>query len=601
METNLQEMEQDLAELMRGWSLREVMNRYAGQMTRMPYKEIVPFQKIIDASNRIWNDSTTPERVEHIRKEALELWESDREEEKRICFDVVSGEKGYQFTDRVLFEESCIKHNELFTELLSGELTEATKEYIRTETAGFTDRQILTMFDLSTGGEYWHLDGIRYSLLLGIYIARRSDELREKIIAMFRESIRDSLASKHAMKSPDDEYDKAKKAFYIPDEILQERAEYKLSEHEEYDLFRHVKHILKLKKMEELAGYTAVNGITKLSVSYPDYFEVGNGRFNKVFRSHDLEEFLAGPEGISIRTSENSKEIEGFFQFSMSETIEDSPLFSEDEEEEDRQYYLNKKRKLNEKYKGLNDRTPFFDDVMNAVGSCMTSCSMQILTVPMIYKFMQANRRARLSPDIERDIVKALYLGKELCVKITCIRGSKDTTIDGSILLFDRVKVSVNGQLATGYHFYRLPSTYLYNILNGDMTKRRMLDTTTKSQRGRTDAKAIYDFLFKLFDRYQSNEFMEYGYDKVIKDAQIKGDIDSTTPAERNRRSKLFSSVDNALDELKASGLIKDCEKRIETEESKLKGSHRKYYKFKVMFNSDEKEKQVKKKTRRKS
>lgn len=601
METNLQEMEQELAEMMQAWSLREVMNRYAGQMTRMPYKEIVPFQKIIDASSRIWNDSTTPERVEHIRKEALELWESDREEEKRICFDVVSGESGYEFTDRDYFITECVKHNELFTELLSGGLTDETKEYIRTETAGFTDRQILTMFDLETNGHYWNLDGIRYSLLIGIYIARRSDELRECIINMFRESIRHDLARKHAMKSPE-EYKKAYEEFSIPDEILQERAEYKLSENvDEYDLFRHVKHILKLKRMEELAGYTAVNGITKLSVTYPDYFEVGNGRFNKVFRSHDLEEFLAEPEGISIRTSENSDEIEGLFRFSMSETIEDSPLFSEDEEEEDRQYYLNKKRKLNEKYKGLNDRTPFFDDVMNAVGSCMTSGSMQILTVPMIYKFMQANRRARLSPDIERDIKMALYLGRELCVKITCIRGSKDTTIDGSILLFDRVKVSVNGQLATGYHFYRLPSTYLYNMLNGDMTKRRMLDTTPKSQRGRTDAKAIYDFLFKCFDRYKSNEFMEYGYDKVIKDAQIKGDIDSTTPAERNRRSKLFSYVDNALDELKASGLIKDCEKRIETEESKLKGSHRKYYKFKVMFNSDEKEKQVKKKTRRKS
>lgn len=600
METKLQEKEQELAEMMRACSLREVMKRYDGQEVRIPYKELVPFQKIIDASSWIWYDSTTPERVEHIEKEALALWESDRDEEKRICFDVVSGEKGYQFTDRVLFEESCIKHNELFTELLSGELTEETKEYIKAETAGFTDKQILTMFNLATDGDYRNLDGIRYSMLIGIYIARRSEELREGILSMFRESIRHGLAVKHAMKSPED-YDKAYSDFYIPDELLEERAEYKLSENIEYDLFRHVKHIIKLKKMEELAGYTAVNGIKNMYVTYPYNFDVPNGRFNTVFRSHALEEFLAETEGIAIRTSKNSDEIEGFFRFSMSETIEDSPLFSEDEEEEDRQYYLNKKRKLNEKYKGLNDRTPFFDDVMNAVGACMTSCNIQILTVPMIYKFMQANRRARLSPDIGRDIEKALYLGKELCVKITCIRGSKDTTIDGSILLFDRVTVSVNGQLTTGYHFYRLPSTYLYNMLNGDMTKRRMLDTTTKSQRGRTDAKAIYDFLFKLFDRYQSNEFMEYGYDKVIKDAQIKGDIDSTTPAERNRRSKLFSCVDNALDELKASGLIKDCEKRIETEGSKLKGSHRKYYKFKVMFNSDEKEKQVKKKTRRKS
>ena len=94
---------------------------------------------------------------------------------------------------------------------------------------------------------------------------------------------------------------------------------------------------------------------------------------------------------------------------------------------------------------------------------------------------------------------------------------------------------------------------------------------------------------------------MEYGYDNVIKEAGIREDIDSSTQVAKNRRSRLLTYVDNALEELKANGLIKDYEKRIETEESKMKSSLRKYYKFRITFEGSEKEKQVKKKTRRKS
>lgn len=595
----LQEMEQDLAELMRGWSLREVMSRYEGQEVRIPYKELVPFQEIINTSGGIWFKRTKQEREERIRKEALALWESDREEEKLICFDLVSGENCYDFTDSELFEEACIERNEFATELLTAGLTEDTKAYIRTETAGFTDSQILTMFDLETNGHYWNLDGIRYSLLIGIYIARRSEELREGILSMFRKSIRHDLASRYAMKSPED-YDLAYKKFSIPDEILQERAEYKLSEHEEYDLFREVKHYLTL-RMEELAGSTEDVDIKKLSVHYPDYFEVGNGRFNRILRKNKLDDFLIDEE-FEVKTSEESKERDGLFRFSISEpTIEDNPLYSKDEREEDRQYYLNKKKKLNEKYKDLNDRTPFFDDVINAVGACMTSCNTNVLTIRMIYKFMQADKSANITPEIGEDIEKALYLGKELSVKISGIRGAKDVTIEENVLSFRKGKFNFNGQITTGYEFFYKPAFYRYNMINKDMTKIRMLKESPKSKKNKPDARLIYVFLEKWVDRYKSHEFVEYGYDNVIKEAGIREDIDSSTQVAKNRRSRLLTYVDNALEELKASGLIKDYEKRIETEESKLKSSQRKYYKFRITFKGSEKDKQVKKKTRRKS
>ena len=44
METNLQEMEQKLAGLMQGWSLREIMNRYADTESVIPNDDLIPFQ-----------------------------------------------------------------------------------------------------------------------------------------------------------------------------------------------------------------------------------------------------------------------------------------------------------------------------------------------------------------------------------------------------------------------------------------------------------------------------------------------------------------------------------------------------------------------------
>lgn len=600
METNLQEMEQKLAGLMQGWSLREIMNRYADTESIIPNDDLIPFQGLTVLSKGIWMERTRGERDERIRKEALELWESDREEEKRICFDLVSGEKGYQFTDMDSFITECVKQNNSLTELLTAELTEETKEYIRTETAGFTDRQIIAMFDPATSGSYKFFDDVKYGLFMSIYMARRSEELREKILSIFRESIHHQLASSYALNTPA-EYDKAYDEFFIPEDRLQVMAERSLSGVMGYDIISDAHSTFLLRNMEELSGSTEDADIKKLSVTYPDYFEVGNGRFNRILRKNKLDDILIDEE-FEVKTSEESKEKDGLFRFSISEpTIEDNPLYSNDEREEDRQYYLNKKRKLNEKYKDLNDRTPFFDDVINAVGACMRYGNTNVLTIRMIYRYMQADKSANITPEIGEDIEKALYLGKELSVRISGIRGAKDLTIEENVLSFRKGKFNFNGQITTGYEFFYEPAFYRYNMINKDMTKIRMLKESPKSKKNKPDARLIYVFLEKWVDRYKSHESVEYGYDNVIKEAGIREDIDSSTQVAKNRRSRLLSYVDNALEELKASGLIKDYEKRIETEESKMKSSLRKYYKFRITFEGSEKEKQVKKKTRRKS
>ena len=77
-EKELQEQEKKLAGLMQGWSLREIMNRYADTESVIPNDDLIPFQGLTVLSKGIWMERTRGERDERIRKEALELWESDK-------------------------------------------------------------------------------------------------------------------------------------------------------------------------------------------------------------------------------------------------------------------------------------------------------------------------------------------------------------------------------------------------------------------------------------------------------------------------------------------------------------------------------------------
>lgn len=558
METNLQEMEQKLAGLMQGWSLREVMSRYEGQEVRIPYKELVPFQEIINTSGEIWFKRTKQEREERIRKEALALWESDREEEKLICFDLVSGENCYDFTDSELFEEACIERNEFATELLTAGLTEDTKAYIRTETAGFTDKQILTMFDPSMDEYCSFLDESRYPILICIYIARRSEELREGILSMFRKSIRHDLASRHAMKSPED-YDLAYKKFSIPDEILQERAEYKLSEHEEYDLFREVKHYLTLRERD---------AITSKRVSYPSEIIRAEGtieRHIKKFGIHITQEFE------NIYRGSRNREIDCKLNFS---NWTDIKTFSEDS------LTPTILEELNRKYDIPKNEAGFMYDVISAIGSFMLAhdgtytadkakkgiiaiSKPLIITMNEIIKYIRNDLSSRLTPKSEEDIKTAIKCAGNIKVRMQKIRNA-----DNSFMIEERAlecaycEIIVNGKKTIGWRVQVIPPFVRYSLIMGYIRTQKMITAEAGPRRITQSRKShiIINGLESYVKNYRKkNDYLTINFDTVVEE-YLGADALSEISENRVKRKRTYNMIEKAAEDLKRRGVINSFE-----------------------------------------
>ena len=569
METNLQEMEQKLAGIMQGWSLREVMNRYADTESIIPNDDLIPFQGLTVLSKGIWMERTRGERDERIRKEALELWESDREEEKLICFDLVSGEKGYQFTDRDSFITECVKQNNSLTELLTAELTEETKEYIRTETAGFTDRQIIAMFDPATSGSYKFFDDVKYGLFMSIYMARRSDELREKIIAMFKESIHHELASSHALNTPA-EYDKAYKEFFIPEDRLQVMAGRSLSGVMGYDIISDAHSTFLLRKQ-----YAQVNSRRKRK-TYPADFITTGGPVEKYVKA----------EGICI--NENFTDI---YRGTRNREIDCKINFTKAQEQEMEivravtkvPYVPDTIEELDRKYDIPKDKASFVYDVVNAIGSCMKAqddtytveearkgnkyiAKEYEITVGEILKYMRGDLSARIGERDKADIVKAIECAGDIKVRIQKIRTMDSYyTIEERMLEYTSKEIFVNGHREIVWQVRKVPPFYRFALMLGYYRKQTMIKADagprriTQSRKSHIIINGLEDYVAGYGKK---REFIEINYDTVVKN-WLGENVLLEIMEKRDKRLRIYRMIDKAAEDLKRRKVIKDYE--IET------------------------------------
>lgn len=564
-EKELQEQEKKLAGLMQGWSLREVMNRYADTESVIPNDDLIPFQGLTVLSKGIWFERTKQEREERIRKEALELWESDREEEKLICFELVAGESGYEFTDRDSFINECVKQNNSLTELLTAELTEETKKYIRNETAGFTDRQIITMFDPASSGSYKFFDDVKYGLFMSIYMARRSDELREKIIAMFKESIHHELASSHALNTPA-EYDRAYKEFFIPEDRLQVMAERSLSGVMGYDIISDAHSTFLLRKQYALAN-------RRKRKTYPEDFITTGGTVEKYVKAEGIP---INENFTDIYRGTRNREIDCKINFIKAQeqemeivrTVTKVPDVPDAIEELDRKYDIPK------------DKASFVYDVVNAIGSCMMAqdntytveearkgnkyiAKEYEITVGEILKYMRGDLSARIGERDTADIVKAIECAGDIKVRIQKIRTMDSYyTIEERMLEYASKEVFVNGHMEIVWQVRKVPPFFRFALMLGYYRKQTMIkaDAGPRKITQSPNSYRIINWLEDYVAGYgKKRELLEINFDTVVRNGLGEKEL-LEIMEKRDKRFRIYRTIEKAAEDLKRRGVIKDFE-----------------------------------------
>lgn len=564
-EKELQEQEKKLAGLMQGWSLREVMNRYADTESVIPNDDLIPFQGLTVLSKGIWFERTKQEREERIRKEALELWESDREEEKLICFELVAGESGYEFTDRDSFINECVKQNNSLTELLTAELTEETKKYIRNETAGFTDRQIITMFDPASSGSYKFFDDVKYGLFMSIYMARRSDELREKIIAMFKESIHHELASSHALNTPA-EYDRAYKEFFIPEDRLQVMAERSLSGVMGYDIISDAHSTFLLRKQYALAN-------RRKRKTYPEDFITTGGTVEKYVKAEGIP---INENFTDIYRGTRNREIDCKINFIKAQeqemeivrTVTKVPDVPDAIEELDRKYDIPK------------DKASFVYDVVNAIGSCMMAqdntytveearkgnkyiAKEYEITVGEILKYMRGDLSARIGERDTADIVKAIECAGDIKVRIQKIRTMDSYyTIEERMLEYASKEVFVNGHREIVWQVRKVPPFFRFALMLGYYRKQTMIkaDAGPRKITQSPNSYRIINWLEDYVAGYgKKRELLEINFDTVVRNGLGEKEL-LEIMEKRDKRFRIYRTIEKAAEDLKRRGVIKDFE-----------------------------------------
>lgn len=564
-EKELQEQEKKLAGLMQGWSLREVMNRYADTESVIPNDDLIPFQGLTVLSKGIWFERTKQEREERIRKEALELWESDREEEKLICFELVAGESGYEFTDRDSFINECVKQNNSLTELLTAELTEETKKYIRTETAGFTDRQIITMFDPASSGSYKFFDDVKYGLFMSIYMARRSEELREKIIAMFKESIHHELASSHALNTPA-EYDRAYKEFFIPEDRLQVMAERSLSGVMGYDIISDAHSTFLLRKQYALAN-------RRKRKTYPEDFITTGGTVEKYVKAEGIP---INENFTDIYRGTRNREIDCKINFIKAQeqemeivrTVTKVPDVPDAIEELDRKYDIPK------------DKASFVYDVVNAIGSCMMAqdntytveearkgnkyiAKEYEITVGEILKYMRGDLSARIGERDTADIVKAIECAGDIKVRIQKIRTMDSYyTIEERMLEYASKEVFVNGHREIVWQVRKVPPFFRFALMLGYYRKQTMIkaDAGPRKITQSPNSYRIINWLEDYVACYgKKRELLEINFDTVVRNGLGEKEL-LEIMEKRDKRFRIYRTIEKAAEDLKRREVIKDFE-----------------------------------------
>ena len=564
-EKELQEQEKKLAGLMQGWSLREVMNRYADTESVIPNDDLIPFQGLTVLSKGIWFERTKQEREERIRKEALELWESDREEEKLICFELVAGESGYEFTDRDSFINECVKQNNSLTELLTAELTEETKKYIRNETAGFTDRQIITMFDPASSGSYKFFDDVKYGLFMSIYMARRSDELREKIIAMFKESIHHELASSHALNTPA-EYDRAYKEFFIPEDRLQVMAERSLSGVMGYDIISDAHSTFLLRKQYALAN-------RRKRKTYPEDFITTGGTVEKYVKAEGIP---INENFTDIYRGTRNREIDCKINFIKAQeqemeivrTVTKVPDVPDAIEELDRKYDIPK------------DKASFVYDVVNAIGSCMMAqdntytveearkgnkyiAKEYEITVGEVRKYMRGDLSARIGERDTADIVKAIECAGDIKVRIQKIRTMDSYyTIEERMLEYASKEVFVNGHREIVWQVRKVPPFFRFALMLGYYRKQTMIkaDAGPRKITQSPNSYRIINWLEDYVAGYgKKRELLEINFDTVVRNGLGEKEL-LEIMEKRDKRFRIYRTIEKAAEDLKRRGVIKDFE-----------------------------------------
>ena len=484
---------------------------------------------------------------------------------KRICFDLVSGEKGYQFTDRDSFINDCVKQNNSLTELLTAELTEETKEYIRKETAGFTDRQIIAMFDPATSGSYKFFDDVKYGLFMSIYMARRSDELREKIIAMFKESIHHELASSHALNTPS-EYDKAYKEFFIPEDRLQVMAGRSLSGVMGYDIISDAHSTFLLRKQYALAN-------RRKRKTYPEDFITTGGTVEKYVKAEGIP---INENFTDIYRGTRNREIDCKINFIKAQeqemeivrTVTKVPDVPDAIEELDRKYDIPK------------DKASFVYDVVNAIGSCMMAqdntytveearkgnkyiAKEYEITVGEILKYMRGDLSARIGERDTADIVKAIECAGDIKVRIQKIRTMDSYyTIEERMLEYASKEVFVNGHREIVWQVRKVPPFFRFALMLGYYRKQTMIKADA-GPRKITQSQNSYRIINWLEDYVagygKKRELLEINFDTVVRNGLGEKEL-LEIMEKRDKRFRIYRTIEKAAEDLKRRGVIKDFE-----------------------------------------
>lgn len=604
------EYEKQLEKLLQEYKLHEVLESHLKQfnniedITRLPIADnnFSKIDNLLELSDSIEFLKTKEQREREVRKQAEDLFNSDDTLKKEYIMNLVSYEKKSIYTDKDKFIKDCVDTSNNLTSLLTTLLTPETLEYLRRETEGITDEKLLKLFDLSIEGSYAYLDYKRFNILISLYKARQSAGLKNGIVKMLKENILHELKSKYSFGAKD--YEKAYNEYAVDDDTLTMLAEAKLEEHQSYNLFNDFEFKI------HTCLRRSITTVRKIGITYPDSYPVGNGRFNRKFKENNLDYFIGAERRIA--DSNAKKNNDGTFIFAYNKEvidIIDNPKVPSEMAEELNNAVLKIAEHFNSQFKDFYGKTSFIDNVINSIGAIMLTHDKTFtreailqgreeileavdITPSMIIKFMKADKDARLTNITERDIKTAINLCSLLLVLIKDIRGGGNKRICEHVLEFREVideEVEFNGKHVKSYRFKIVPAFFRYNMLNQDITMIKMLGGIPKAIKSSNYSRDIYNFLVLWVDRFKNKEFMEYNYDKVIKEAGIKLDIDSSTQVARNNRRKLLKYVDKALKELQRIGLIESYKIRIETEESKRLAGRRKYYKFRIIFKKNQK------------
>lgn len=603
------EYEEQLEKLLKEYKLHEVLESHLKQfdsddIVRLPIADnnFSKIDNLLELSDSIEFLKTKEQREREVRKQAEDLFNSDDTFKKEYIMNLVSYEKKSIYTDKDKFIKDCVDTSNNLTSLLTTLLTPETLEYLRRETEGITDEKLLKLFDLSIEGSYAYLDYKRFNILISLYKARQTAGLKNGIVKMLKENILHELKSKYSFGAKD--YEKAYNEYAVDDDTLTILAEAKLEEHLSYDLFNDFEFKIHTYLSRSIAT------VRKIGITYPDTFPFGNGRFNRKLRENNLDYFIGAERRIA--DSNAKKNNDGTFIFAYNKElidIIDNPKVPSEMAEELNNAVLKIAEHFNSQFKDFYGKTSFIDNVINSIGAIMLTHDKTFtreailqgreeileavdITPSMIIKFMKADKDARLTNLTEKDIKTAINLCSMLLVLIKDIRGGGNQRIYEHVLEFREVideEVEFNGKTVKSYRFKTVPAFFRYNMLNQDITMIKMLGGIPKAIKSSNYSRDIYNFLVLWVDRFKNKEFMEYSYDKVIKEAGIKLDIDSSTQVARNNRRKLLDYVDTALKELQRIGLIESYKTRIETEESKRLAGRRKYYKFRIIFKKKQK------------